>query len=315
MIPGVALIDWIAGLSYVPFAWLAVGLFGLAVLWHWQGTEPAERVFSSLGWVVIAGMVLVMLPYFWFEMRSPVETVLAGLGVPIALWAGWLRWQGREQLFVFGKAAAIAGLIYLPVYSIEPVKAWLIETVAIHTHWVMGLLGYQPGLAPSPEGGYLSLFAFDAHTTYIVLACTGIGSIAIFSGVILSVAAPLGRRLLAAVSLSATIYLLNLVRNTFVGLATPLGVFQGEPWATAAGLFGVEGTRVSFFVSHTLLAQPASVVVLVALLLLAIRLVPELFDVLDEVIYVLTGDEVDMRSALGPRLLGESPANPADSAD
>lgn len=315
MIPGLAVVDWVAALPWEPFAWLAVATFCLGIVWRWHGTEPAERVFSTLGWVALALLWLVMLPYFWVEMRSPIETVLAALAVPVSLWAGWLRWRGREQLYLFGKAAAIAGLIYLPVHTTEPVRRWLIETVAAQTHWMMGLLGYQPGLATGPEGGYLSLFAFDAHTTYIVLACTGIGSIAIFGGVILAVAAPLGRRLAGAVTVAATIYVLNLIRNTFVGLATPLGVFQGEPFATAAGLFGVEGTRVSFFVSHTLIAQPLSVVALVGLTLLALRIVPELFTVLDELVYLLTGDEVDLRAEFGPKLLGDPQPGSLEAAD
>ncbi|MFP4628382.1 MAG: archaeosortase A [Halobacteriales archaeon] len=315
MTPLAVAVDWLVALPWEPFAWAAVALFALAWLWHWHGTEPAERLLSTLGWGALALLWVVLLPYFWLEARSPIETVLVGLAVPLSLWAGWVRWRGRESLVVLGKAAAIAGLLYLPVHTVEPARRWLIETVAAQTHWLMGLLGYQPGLAAGPEAGYLSLFAFDAHTTYIVLACTGIGSISIFSGVLLAVSAPLGRRLAGAVAVGAVIYGLNLVRNVFVGLATPLGIFNVEPFVTIAGLFGVEGTRVSFFTSHTLIAQPLSVVVLVGLLLVAVRLVPEVFTVLDEVVYLLTGDEVDLREEFGPRILGESSGGGLDAAD
>ncbi len=298
-----------------PFGWLTVLLFGLGILWHWQGSIPMERLFSSLGWLSLAVLWVVMVPYFFFEARSPIQAVLVTLAIPLSVWAGVVRWRGREQLFVFSKVVTVAGLIYLTAYTIEPVRRWLIETVAAQTHWLMGLFGHSPGLAPGPDAGYLSLFAFDAHTTYIVMACTGIGSISIFAGAILSVGGSPGRRLGAMFLVSGLIYGLNLLRNVFVGLATPLGWFSFEPFISVAGVFGVEATRASFFISHTLLAQPASLIALIALLVLSVRLVPELFTLLDEIVFLLTGDEVDLRAEIGPKLLGEDPGSTTQMAD
>lgn len=297
-----------------PFAWFAVAMFALGIVWRWHGTPIAERVFSTGGWVALALLWVAMVPYFAIEARSPIQTVLVAVAVPASLYAGLLRWRGRDGLYVIGKAAAIAGLIYLPAHTIEPVRRWLIETVAVHTHWLMELVGRDPGIVVGPEAGYMSQFAFDGHTTYIVLACTGIGSIAIFGGAILAVGGPLGRRLGATALIAAIIYLLNLVRNVFVGLATPEGWFDADILVSLAGIFGVEAYRASFFVSHTLIAQPASLVALVGLAVLALRLVPELFVIFDEIVYLLTGDEVDLRAEFGPTLLGEdTPApEPAD---
>lgn len=298
-----------------PFGWLTVLLFGLAVAWRWQGSSQLERYFSSIGWISLALLWVVMAPYFYFEARSPIQTVLVSLAIPLSLWAGVVRWRGRDQLFVFSKVVTISGLIYLIAYTIEPIRRWLIETVAVHTHWLMGLFGHTPGLAPGPDAGYLSLFAFDAHTTYIVMACTGIGSISIFAGAIFSVEGSLTQRLGATLLIAGLIYALNLVRNVFVGLATPLGWFSFEPFLSIASLFGVEATRASFFVSHTLIAQPASLIALIALLLIAVRLVPGLFTILDQVVFLLTGDEVDLREEVGPRILGEEHTSQPRLAD
>lgn len=298
-----------------PIAWFAVVLFTLGALWRWQGSPSFERLLSCAGWVVLALVWVALAPYFALEARSPIETVLVIFAIPLTLWAGVVRWRGRDQMYILGKIVAIAGLIYLVPATIEPIRRRLIETVAAQTHAMMGVLGHQPGLAPGPDAGYLSLFAFDAHTTYIVMACTGLGSIAIFSGAILATGAPLGRRFGAALLIAASIYALNLVRNMFVGLATPLGWFSFEPFLTVAGLFGVGAPRTSFFVSHTLIAQPASLVALIVLLLVSVRLVPELFTVLDEVVFLLTGDEVDLRDEVGHRLLGEGAGQGTNVAD
>lgn len=298
-----------------PFAWAAAGLFALGAVWRWHGTVEFERYLSTLGWIALALLWLVMAPYFMFDARSPIQSVLVVAAIPASLWAGRIRWRGRDSLFLISKAAAIAGLVYLPAHTIEPVRRWLIEMVAAQTHWLMEHLGHSPGLAPDPAVGYMSLFAFDGHTTYIVLACTGIGSIAIFSGAIFSVGGPIGRRLGATVLIAAIIYGLNLIRNVFVGLATPLGWFDAPIFVQIAGWFGVEAVRTSFFISHTLIAQPLSLVALIGLTLLALRLVPELFAIFDEVIYIVTGDDVDLQSEVGPKLFGTTDSVELEAAD
>lgn len=301
--------------SWEPVAWVAVVVFALAGVLAWRGQPKIERWFSTFGWLVLASVWIVMAPYFALEARSPIQTVLVIVAIPATVWAGLVRWRGREQLVVLGNAAAIAGLIYLPAYTIEPFRQWMIETVAVHTHWLMGLVGYTPGIVTGPGPGYMSQFDFDGHTTYIVMACTGLGSMAIFAGVILAVEGSLWRRLGATALLAGIIYGLNLIRNVFVGLATPLGWFGSDPFVSVAGLFGVESVRASFFVSHTLIAQPLSVVALVGLTLLAVRLVPELFTLFDEIVFLLTGDDVDLRSEFGPTLLGEEPTGMERLAD
>lgn len=294
---------------------VAITFFAVAGMASWAARDRIERPASIAGWVALAVLWTVMLPYFALEVQSPLQTLGVAVAIPLSLWAGVVRWRGRDGLVVIGNAAAIAGAIYLPATAIEPIRRWLIETVALHTHWLMGVVGHQPGIVPDHTAGYLSQFDFDGHTTYIVMACTGLGSIAVFAGAILAVRGPPGRKLLATVIIAAIIYGLNLVRNVFVGLATPFGWFDFEPFLSISAMFGVSAVRNSYFVSHTLIAQPVSLLVVVALTVLALRLVPELFAIFDEVIFVLTGDEVDLRNEVGPQLLGEGYDADASVAD
>nr|WP_254663413.1 hypothetical protein [Haladaptatus sp. W1] len=59
---------------------------------------------------------------------------------------------------------------------------------------------YDPAFTIAKENGYHSAFIFTDSTgheyyTYLVLACTGIGSMSIFGGLIAAVRAPLRRKL------------------------------------------------------------------------------------------------------------------------
>lgn len=298
-----------------PVAGIAIVLFALAGVVAWADNRPLERRLSTLAWAALAVVWAVMLPYFAFEARSPLQGVGLAIAIPLSLWTGYIRWSGRDGLVVIGNAIAIIGAIYLPIASFEPTRRWLIETVAVHTHWLMGQFGHHPGIAPDHAVGYASKFDFDGHTTYIVMACTGLGSIAVFTGAMLAVEGDWRRKLTGVALIATIIYGLNLVRNAFVALATPFGWFDFEPFLSTTAVLGIDPIRNSYFVSHTLLAQPVSLLVVLGLTVLAIRFVPGVLTLLDEVIYVLTGDDIDLQSEVGPWLLGEHTEGHEPGAD
>lgn len=288
--------------AWEPVAGVAVVLFAIAGFTAWTDRRDIERYLSVGGWLSIVALWVVMLPYVALEAVSPLQTLGVLAAIPLSLWAGLVRWRGRDSLVVIGNAIAITGAIYVPISTIEVTRRWLIELVAHHTHELMGLLGHNPGIVADNYAGYASKFDFDGHTTYIVMACTGLGSIAVFAGAILAVDGRPTRKIAATVLIGATIYVLNLVRNVFVGLSTPHGWFDFEPFMSVSAVFGIEGFRNSYFISHTLLAQPISLLVVLGLTVVALRLVPGLFSIFDEVIYVFTGDDVDLRAEVGPSL-------------
>ncbi len=221
--------------------------------------------------------------------------MLSLAALPLCVYTGYLLYGGRQSLLLLSKAVAIMGLIYLPAETIPFVRQWLIETTAAQTHTGMELLGHSPGINEGANG-YYSRFDFDpdetvtGRTTYIVLACTGIGSMAIFAGLIAAVKAPLRRKLTGIALAVGIIWLLNLVRNVFIGLASPWGWFQQE-WLVSfmTTYMGAQPERVSFLVAHNYIAQTLSVVALVAITYLVVRIVPEVLEPLEDILYVLTG--------------------------
>ncbi|RQG99035.1 archaeosortase A [Natrarchaeobius oligotrophus] len=286
-------------------AWIAIAAFFAAVVLHWRGATDPARHLAAAAWLLFGVFWLTMVPYYYYDAQSPLQTVLALAALPLCVYTGYLLYGGRESLILLSKAVAIMGLIYLPAETIPFVRQWLIETTAAQTHVGMELLGYSPGINEGANG-YQSRFDFDpdetvtGRTTYIVLACTGIGSMAIFGGLIAAVKAPL-RRKLAGIGLAVgIIWLLNLGRNVFISLASPYGWFQQE-WLVSfmTTYMGAQPDRVSFLVAHNYISQFLSVIALVAITYLVVKIVPEVLEPLEEVLFVLTGNEYDLFEALG----------------
>ncbi|MDQ2049306.1 archaeosortase A [Natronolimnohabitans sp. A-GB9] len=286
-------------------AWVAIGAFLGALLLEWRGVREPARYLATGAWLTFGVFWLTMAPYYYYDVQSPLQTILAVVALPLCAYTGYLLWSGRDSLFLLTKAIAFMGLIYLPAETIPFVRQWLIETTAAQTHYGMELLGYSPGIEEGANG-YESRFAFDpdetvtGRTTYIILACTGIGSMAIFGGLIAAVKAPLRRKLTGFALAVGVIWFLNLLRNVFIGLASPWGWFQ-QDWLVSfmTTYMGAEANRVSYLVAHNYVSQVLSVVALLGITYLLIKILPEILEPLEEVLFVITGTEYDLFEALG----------------
>ena len=297
-------------------AWAVILLFGTGVLLD-RYDERAARTATAGAWVLFALFWLQLIPHFVFEHKSYIEGFLTIVAVPASLYAGWLLYRGRDTLMVLSRAVAVMGLVYLPFETIPAIvvggltlpapRQILIQTVADQTGFLMGLFGYHPEVVMGNESGYPSAFLFttpDGHRLHfeIVLACTGLGSIAIFAGLIGAVKAPLERKLRALAVSIPTIYALNLARTTFIGVSFGnqyLQFFVDE----VLFLFGSSDPyMVSWFISDRIISQLLAVFVLVGLTYVVVRELPELLTVIEDVLYMVTKEEYDLQETLDIRV-------------
>ncbi len=295
--------------------WVAVLLFTAGVLLERYDNRVA-RSLTTAGWAVFALFWLWLFPYFAFVHQSYIEGFLTLAAVPGCLYVGWLLWQGRESLFVLTRSVAVMGLLYLPFETIPamtiggvhvpaPARVFT-ETVAGQTAFLIHLLGYHPQRIVGPVSGYYSAFLFTTPSGYhltseLVLACTGIGSMVIFTGLITAVRAQLRRKLRALAIAIPIIYALNLARTTFIAVVFGnqyLQVFVKQ----VMFLFGSNDPyRVSFLLADRVISQSLAVIALVGVTYLVVREVPELLNVIEDMLYVTTRREYDLQEALGVR--------------
>ncbi|MFC7165176.1 archaeosortase A [Halospeciosus flavus] len=288
-----------------PLAWVVVAAFLVATVLSYRSTRHA-RYAAAGAWTLFAGFWLLLVPHFAFVQKSFVEGILSAFAVPASLYVAYLVATKRESLLVLTRAVAVMGLLYLPALALPWLQEWLIETTAGHVAWLLGVLGYHPELVVGDKG-YLNTFVFwptpdHRFLIHVVLACTGIGSMSVVTGLVLAMDAPVDRKAKALGIALPVIYVANVLRVAFIALAS------GHQWFQVfvdqiLFLFGsTDAYKVSYFVSDRIIAQSLSVVVLVALIWVLLRVLPELVVVVEDVLYVATGDDYDLREQFGGRV-------------
>jgi archaeosortase A (PGF-CTERM-specific) len=323
----------VGGLSFdplvwsAPLMWLVLATFlGSAVLLQFD--EAWARRVAVAGWGLFGAFWLVLLPHFALTQKSVIEGVGALVAVPLSVYAGYLLWQGRDSLFVLTRAVGLMGLVYVPFITIGPLRQVLVEIVTDQTQFLLSLLGVEPLVVDglTYEGiriaekhyAYESTFWFergaeDPITYNILLACTGVGSIAIFAGGILAVDAPWGRRLRALAITVPVIYGLNLFRNVFIAISFGQQRMQFFPELIMSAFGTADPRMVSYYVADRILAQTGSVVVLVIITWFLVRGLPEITVLVEDLLFLVTGTEYDLAGAFDTESeAGETATAPGD---
>jgi len=313
--PLTTVVDALAALGRFsdPLAWAVVGVF-LAVAVVERQARDRARPLAVFAWLLFGLFWLSTVYHFTVVQKSAVEGLATLLAVPACVSVAVSLARGRDSLFVLSRSVAVAGVLFLPVQAVGAIRRPLVESVTVEAVAVVRLLGLTPEVVSGltydgvriaakqyPYRSTLVFFQDGAPLTLTVnTACTGIGSIAIFGGLVAAVDAPLDRKLRALAVSVPIIYVLNLARVVFIAVAfgsQRLHVFPD----VVSTLFAVDSeVLVSYYVADRVIAQSASVVVLVGITWLVVARLPELLEVVEDALYVLTRREYDLHGLVGP---------------
>ncbi|MXR50671.1 archaeosortase A [Halovenus sp. WSH3] len=307
-----------------PVGWITLGLFALAITLEAVDREYARTVYVG-AWLVFSVFWLLLIQPFFVVDQSVIRGVGAVIAVPLSVLAAKVFYEGRDSLFTLSRAVALMGFIYVPVLMIPPLREQFILLVTNHTRAIIELLGYNPPVVTElsdltaeqiPAGSnpdttreisgktdmYENTFVFfqgDATITYTIITdCTGIGSMAVVLGLVNAVSADWRRKLKASALAVGIIYAANLVRNVFISLSYGHQYAHFFPDLTMA-VWGLDNPfRVSYIWADRIIAQSASVVAMILIIWLMIRIVPEVMEPIEDLLYLLTGEEYDLAGAL-----------------
>jgi len=183
----------------------------------------------------------------------------------------------RDILFTVTKIAFITAVLYFPFAEIPGIGDALIFLTAKLTTLMINQFGfdYSVYLVP-PSYIYTTNSAFHAlyKPVKIILACTAIQSMVLFTGLAFGVAAPLKRALKAFMVSVPVIYGLNLIRNVFVCEA-----YFGE-------MFGAPAH--SFYVAHGVIARIGVFISLVIIAYAVFVILPEALELVEDFLRVIT---------------------------
>ena len=227
-------------------------------------------------------MVLVLvalLPEFAAENNFvyPAMTVAA---IPFLAITARRLLAGDARVEALTRGAAVAFVIYAPFEFIAPLGDWLIGTVVGQLAWLLAAIGFPVSLWA------WNTFIHNGFRVEIILACTGIQSIAIMLGVAFAVPATLRQRALTFLFVAPVIYVLNLFRNVFVIIAYTDQWFPYLPEIAGNGELGYE----SFFWAHNVLAELGALAALILIAWVLFRLIPELGDLAADLVEIYRSD-------------------------
>lgn len=234
---------------------------------------------AIVGWTFIVLFLFAELPYY-FSINNFMYPVMAALSVPfLYITVKHLLWDDRRVIHL-SLAAAVAFLIYAPFEYIPMLGNWLISVVIGQIVITLDTLGHAVTLTD------WNIIARNGLRVEIILACTGIQSIAIMLGVAAAVPTTVRQKVLAFILVAPTIYILNLLRNVFVIMAYTEQWFPYFPDIAGNGEFGYE----SFFWAHNVIAELLALVLLVAIAYGLFRIIPNLGDFADDLYQLYYGE-------------------------
>jgi archaeosortase A (PGF-CTERM-specific) len=94
------------------------------------------------------------------------------------------------------------------------------------------------------------------------------------------------------------IFTLNVLRTAFISIVSGNQLMHWFPEAVLFMFGETNPYRVSFLVSDRIISQLLAVVALVGVTYLVARQLPELLTVLEDILYILTGEEHDLLNTL-----------------
>ena len=238
-----------------------------------------RKYFAIGGWASIVGYLFLELPYY-FSINNFMYPALALLSVPFLAITVKHLLRGDPRVMQLSMIAAVAFLIYAPFGFIPSLGDWLIATVANQTSAVLEAFGHPVNFSA------WNTMERNGFQTEIILACTGIQSIAIMLGVAWGIPSTTRQKLIGFLLVFPTIYILNIVRNVFVITAYTGQWFPYLPAIAGNGEFGYE----SFFWAHNVMAELGALIFLVALAYALFLILPELSTLADSLYHLYRGE-------------------------
>ena len=253
--------------------WISLGLLAIASIL--PKTYNSRFLFGGFGWIFLS-IYWFLQPPSYIELQDYFNAFLVIAAAIVSLFIAYITLQARskkegdyEVLFSLSRAASVSGLIYFLFADVELFNSGIISLVTNQTIWVAEKWGL-----PVTQVAWNQL-AINGLAVEIILACTAIESIALFTGIISSATdAPFIQKFRAFMISVPVVYILNLLRVSFTASAYGFGWF-GTP-------------EESFHISEHFITKAGSLLALLLISYAVLKTLPEISDMIDGVFKTVT---------------------------
>lgn len=224
-----------------------------------------KKYCAIAGWTCLIAYFVLQVPQFISE-NNILYPCMAVLSIPFLYFTSRHLLEENEVVTGLTRAAAVAWILYAPFEFYPPLGAWLIGVVAGQVAWILGVFS-----VPVVMDAW-NMIGRNNFRIEIILACTGIQSIAIMLGVASAVPTSWKQKIAAFFIVVPVIYGLNLVRNVWVYITYTGQWFPYFPEIAGNGEYGYE----SFFWAHNIIAEALAVVILICIAYALFFAIPQL---------------------------------------
>lgn len=245
-----------------------------------------EKYIYSITFAISFILGLYLSGYMWLFEHSIVQSLASLIGSLYSIYLIHLVVNKQLEPRNICKMIAISGLILLPLYSIQTVQHIMIEHVINETSSILNMIGYDTSVNLD-NGAYYINFEDSKLRTEIVLACTGVGSIAIFVGLISAIGEISKTKKIASIMLiTGVIYILNTVRNVFIAASYGGQHFHIFP-TIIEQIFGRDDHWVSYYIADRIISQLLAAVVLIYLTIYIFNTIGKKSELEDELVFII----------------------------
>ncbi|SNQ60138.1 archaeosortase A [Candidatus Methanoperedens nitratireducens] len=252
--------------------WISLGFLAIASIL--PKAYNSRFLFGGSGWIFLA-IYWSLQPPSYTEIQDYFNAFLVVVAAILSLFIAYITFQARnkkgesyEVLISLSRAASVGGLIYFLFVDVDFLNVGIISLVTNQTIWVVEQLGF-----PVAQVAWNQL-AVNGLAVEIILACTAIESIALFTGLISSATRTALTQKFKAFMISVpVIYALNLLRTSFTASA------YGFAW------FGTPDE--SFHITEHFIAKIGSLIALFIISYMILKMLPEITDMIDGTVKML----------------------------
>jgi archaeosortase A (PGF-CTERM-specific) len=237
---------------------LFIGLALLLIGFLLKKEKIREKI-KIFGWIFFSFYWATRINTLYYaEQQDFVNAALCIIGIYVLFYFAYHEWlsikknENIKSLNWIAGASSIAGLIYF-IIELTPLAIILIEIVAAQSGALLDL--FVDGV--NVNGRYIT---YELAYIRIIFACTAVQSMVIFVGMIIPLKnVEIKRKIYGLIITVIPVYFLNLIRN--------------------AGITYLIGADITdFSTAHNIIGKGGSLIALVILLIIVIKIVPEVFD-------------------------------------
>lgn len=236
-----------------------LGWSTLIVLFYSFINKENKNQLQSVGMVILSLTCLSLVPYMLNESNRILQSIGLILISSLLLYVSIGVMKETFGVRYTSKLIAVTLTVFLSVYTVDFIQQYLITMTARDTVFLLSLTGFEAEIIQNEMGTFINFpSAEEPLKTRIITACTGIGTISVFVGLITSFKQLTARqKILLSFVVGCLIYSLNAFRNFFISASYGYQMLHIAP-SVVEIIFGRGDEWVSYYIADRIISQIGS---------------------------------------------------------